>query len=119
MQMPETDPAWFRIGIREVPPGMISNPGQVWSRVQDIFTEFCRAGSRFAAGNAYWLTEPLEAISLKPHELVVYLIPDSTNSLIKRFFRAQFYANPPGPNTLGLTAVQGTGNLSEVYVKHP
>ena len=95
------------------------SPGVVWQRVQDIFSEFCDpAVNSFKAASAYWITESIDPGDIEPHEVIVYLIKDRNVSLIRTRFPADFQNNPPGPNTLGLTAVGKGKNLSEVYFDH-
>jgi hypothetical protein len=116
--IPATSSGWFRIMIRETVPNAIPTPGIVWQRVQDLVTRFCRdPSSPFAAASAYWLQNPVKPTDLKPHEVIVYLVKDRDSSLIRRHFPALW--RRPGENTLGMTAVGGPRNLSEVYYDHP
>jgi hypothetical protein len=115
---PESDdPTVFQIGIRETVANANHNPGVIWGRVQQVFTEFCK-DSTFKRASALWLTAPVRVNDLQPHEVVVYLVPNSGRSLIARNFPREFNTNPPGPNTIGLTK-PGFPILSEVYYDHP
>jgi hypothetical protein len=119
--MIDEGPKVFQIGIRLMDEDAIAEPGIVWKRVQTIFTEFCRSpDNAFKRAGAQWLTDPVDPASLKPHELLVYLVKDRSASLIRRHYKSVFDQDPPGPNTLGLTArgMPG-GQLSEVYYAHP
>lgn len=118
--MVDEGPKVFQIGIRLMVKNAIAEPGIVWKRVQTIFTEFCTPDSNgFSRASAHWMTEPVDATSLKPHELLVYLVKGPDKSLIKHHYPKEFAKNPPDKNTLGLTAPnQPGGNLSEVYFAH-
>jgi hypothetical protein len=108
---PESDdPTVFQIGIREMNKDSISEPGKVWQRVQDIFTQFCQAGNVYKRASALWLTSPVAAADIQPREMVVYLVKNHSVSLIDR---------KPLPNiVIGLTRLHPT-HLSEVYYDHP
>jgi hypothetical protein len=113
----------FQIGIRLMTKNAIADPGIVWQRVQTIFTQFCRSKfnptSQFVRASAQWMEEAVEPTSLKPHELLVYLVRDRSASLIRVHYKSVWDMEPPGPNVVGLTAVKmGGGNLSEVYYAH-
>jgi hypothetical protein len=121
--MTNEGPDVFQIGIRLMDKNAIADPGIVWQRVEAIFTRFCRSkvnpGSPFTRASAQWMEGPVDPASLKPHELLVYLVKDSTASLIRVKYKSEWDKDPPGPNTVGLTAVkQAGGNLSEVYYGH-
>src|SRR5262249_25686570 len=107
--LPTTDPSWFRIAIRADDSLDIEEPGVIWQRVQDIFTEFCQeSGGRFAGAQAYWCSTPLAANQLKAWEVVVYILPSVTKSLIRRVFpREQI-----DTGASGITAVAHPKNLS-------
>lgn len=108
---PESDdPTVFQIGIREMDKGSIAEPGKVWQRVQDIFTQFCQAGTVFQRASALWLTSPVAAADIKPHEMVVYLVKNHSRSLIDR--------KPVPSQVIGRTRLHPT-HLSEAYYDHP
>jgi hypothetical protein len=117
--LPTTDPSWFRIAIR-ANVGIMADAGftdlaTVWGRVQDIFTVYCKAsGGRFAGGAAYWCDSPLDANQVKPWEVVVYLLPSASKTLLKgRFSMVNFEKTKTGH-----TAMNGSKTLSEVYLDH-
>jgi hypothetical protein len=124
--MVEEGPTVFRIGIRLMGGTGIAEPGRVWGRVEKIFTQFCRGvrgqpASPFVRAVASWMVDPVDPASLKPHEMLVYLVKDTSKSLIRHHYPQEWAKNPPDQNVIGLTAVKqsASGNLSEVYYAHP
>src|SRR5262249_7377040 len=116
--LPTTDPSWFRIAIRADDSLGIEKPGIIWGRVQDVFSSLCKeSGGRFAGAQAYWGSSPLAANQLEAWEVVVYLLPTVTKSLIARKFPS--LKSQLSKNDTGNTVVQFAKNLSEVYLDHP
>src|SRR5271163_2571360 len=115
--LPDEGSSVFRIAIRVVGKQNIGDPGSIWQRVMEIFDAFCSSSANsFTRSSALWVEQPLRANDLRNYELAVYLVPDVSNSLIRRAYPDVFQRSPPGPNDGGLTAVGGrSGNLSEVY----
>lgn len=108
----------FQIGIRQTASVRVTDPGPIWQRVESIFTEFCDK-SRFRRASAVWLFKPVSLDEIKKHEVIVYLVGTSRNSLIAKHFAAAFSSSPPGPTTLGLTSPKDVKGLSEVYFDNP
>jgi hypothetical protein len=117
-------PDVFQIAIRLMDKNAIDEPGVVWKRVMMIFQQFCRSKfnptSPFARASAQWMEEPVDPGSLKPHELLVYLVKNRDASLIKKYYKKVWDQDPPGPNVVGMTAPREVvgGNLAEVYYAH-
>jgi hypothetical protein len=112
-------PSVFRIVVRS----MVSDKGwadssiddlkTVWTRVGSIFTTYCQGtGSLFTRAEVLFMWEPLTANTLRPYELVVYLLDSWRKSQIARLHSSVSI----DPNSTGLTFVQGSLNLSEVYL---
>jgi hypothetical protein len=80
--LPDQGPKVFNIGIRLMDENAIAEPGVVWKRVDAIFTQFCQSPSNsFSRACAFWMTEAVDPASLKPHEVLVYLVRNRSASL--------------------------------------
>lgn len=108
--------------------GVATELGKVWQRVQSLFTEVCASGfnkSGFTNCQAYWAFSPVE--KAEPKDIVVYLVPGLTASLIRRhhptLFQQAMQGLSGGAVLGGLTAITGVANdpvvLSEVYDDSP
>jgi hypothetical protein len=109
----------FRIVVRSMvsdqgwADSSISDLKTVWTRVGSIFTTYCQGtGSLFSRAEVLFLWEPLTADTLRNYELVVYLVDSWRKSQIKRLYSSTSI----DPDSTGLTYVQGSLNLSEVYL---
>lgn len=116
-QLPDADAATFRIAIRVKATwsnAAFSDTDTVWQRVAGIFTKLAKGtGSAFKTATATFVTDPVAATTLKPYELVVYVLNSHRDSLIKPRYKMAV-----GAGDTGNTYVGGALNLSEVYLKH-
>jgi hypothetical protein len=116
--LPPSTPDVFRIIIVLKEKNAIAKPGIVWQRVERIFSIFCQQGSSklFSRAEALWVEAPIKPGSLRPFDLVAYLVRDKNTGLVRTRYPAAYPRIRA--NTVGFTVTINQG-LSEIYFGHP